>query len=240
MSKSIGRVFLAAGLLAVWSMAAPVSAENAGTLARGGKLYDKWFKAIRTSVPTTAHRSYPAKGKYRGKRGADWRCKECHGWDYRGKDGIYAKGKHYTGIKGIWGARGADPVKIVAILRNRTHGYTDTMIGPKDMLALALFVSKGQIDMSKYVDAKTKKPNGDAARGKNYFMTICAQCHGPQGTKPREMGKTLGKQMGNPWEVMHKIQNGQPGEEMPALRALPVQITLDIMAFLGTLPKKKR
>ena len=25
--------------------------------------------------------------------GADtWRCKECHGWDYKGKDGAYAKG----------------------------------------------------------------------------------------------------------------------------------------------------
>ena len=32
--------------------------------------------------------------------------------------------------------------------------------------------------------------------------------------------KPFGAQMGNPWEVMHKILNGQPGEQMPALRAL--------------------
>jgi thiosulfate dehydrogenase len=53
------------------------------------------------------------------------------------------------------------------------------------------------------------------------------------------MGKTLAKQMGNPWEVMHKILNGQPGESMPALRALDRQIVVDIMAHLSTLPMDK-
>lgn len=27
-----------------------------------------------------------------------------HGWDYMGKDGVYGKGGHFTGIKGIQGA----------------------------------------------------------------------------------------------------------------------------------------
>ena len=47
--------------------------------------------------------------------------------------------------------------------------------------------------------------------------------------------------MGNPWEVMHKILNGQPGEPMPGLRALPdaERIIVDIMAHTQTLPKKK-
>ena len=29
------------------------------------------------------------------------RCKSCHGWDYKGKNGDYSKGKYMTGINGI-------------------------------------------------------------------------------------------------------------------------------------------
>ena len=29
----------------------------------------------------------------------------------------------------------------------------------------------------------------------------------------------LGKLMGNPWEILHKIRYGQPAEQMPALIA---------------------
>ena len=53
------------------------------------------------------------------------------------------------------------------------------------------------------------------------------------------MKKTLGKQMGNPQEVLHKILNGHPGEPMPGLRALDRQIPVDFMAYLTTLPKSK-
>ncbi len=42
--------------------------------------------------------------------------------------------------------------------------------------------------------------------------------------------------MGNPWEVMHKILNGQPAENMPGLRALDPQITEDILAYIVSLP----
>ena len=45
--------------------------------------------------------------------------------------------------------------------------------------------------------------------------------------------------MGNPWEVMHKLMNGQPGEQMPALRALDHQVVLDLLAHLKTLPTAK-
>ena len=43
--------------------------------------------------------------------------------------------------------------------------------------------------------------------------------------------------MDNPWEVMHKIPNAQPGEEMPALRALDRQVILDLMSHMATLPE---
>ncbi len=49
----------------------------------------------------------------------------------------------------------------------------------------------------------------------------------------------LGKVMGNPWEVLHKILYGQPDEGMPALVAFDPQVSVDIMAYAATLPKEK-
>jgi thiosulfate dehydrogenase len=218
-----------------------VSANEAdeGSLARGGKLYDKWYKVVDVDAPKKSHPAYPADKKYAAKPKSNWRCKECHGWDYMGKDGAYSSGKHSTGIVGINGMAGADPSKIVAVLKDDTHGYAGKM-EDEDFDDLAHFVSQGQVDMNKYIDRATKAPmGGDQAKGKAYFDTICVGCHSKDGTKPKDMEKTLGAQMGNPWEVMHKILNGQPDEKMPALRALPRQVVLDLMAHLKTLPKKK-
>jgi len=107
-----------------------------------------------------------------------------------------------------------------------------------DMKDVALFVSTGQIDMDSYIDRATKAPKGDKTKGSAYYNTICAGCHDEDGLKPKEM-KPFGAQMGNPWEVMHKILNGQPAEAMPALRAIDRQVVVDIMSHMTTLPKKR-
>jgi len=214
-----------------------VLAEEASTLANGGLLYDKWYKVIGADKPTTDHPAYPKDKKYAGKPDANWRCKECHGWDYRGSAGAYSSGKHFSGIKGIDGMQGADPAKVVAVLKGSAHGCGD-LLAAEELDALALFVSKGQVDMDKYIDRASKQPKGDAARGAAYYNTVCANCHGMDGLEPKEM-KPFGAQMGNPWEVMHKILNGQPDENMPALRAFDHQVAADIMAHMTTLPKKR-
>ena len=214
-----------------------VSAEQESILSHGGLLYDKWYKVIDADKPKTDHPAYPKDKKYAGKPDANWRCKECHGWDYMGVDGAYSSGKHASGIKGINGMKNADPAKVVAVLKDSNHGYGDKL-SSDDLNALALFVSKGTVDMDAYIDRATKKPKGDAARGEAYYNTVCAHCHGKDGLQPKEM-KPFGKQMGNPWEVMHKIMNGQPAEKMPALRAFDHQIAADIMAHMTSLPTKR-
>ncbi len=227
------------GLVLGLASFAPVQAEDMqGSLARGGKLYDKWFAVIKAEKPKDTHPAWPASNTKK-KGDTTWRCKSCHGWDYQGSGGAYASGSYKTGIKGIGGMAGTDTAAIVKVLNDGTHKLAGKM-DDQDFEDLALFVSKGQIDMSKYIDSAAKAPKGgDAAKGASYFNTMCAQCHGKDGSLPKDMKKTLGKQMGNPWEVMHKIQNGQPAEQMPALRALDPQITVDILAHLATLPKEK-
>ncbi len=229
--------FLSILICTVFISSLPAEAFDEGAIARGGKLYDKWFKVIKADKPTETHPAWPS-ANTKKKGNATWRCKSCHGWDQKGASGAYASGSYKTGIKGVAGMAGADLAKIISVLKDKTHMLSGKM-SDADFKDLALFLRAG-VDMDKYIDGANMAPKGgDAAKGANYFNTICAGCHGKDGRLPKDMKKTLAKQMSNPWEVMHKIMNGQPGEQMPALRALDPQIIVDIMAHLATLPKDK-
>jgi len=231
---TIAGAFLAGAFI---TLSTPANAEELSSMTRGGKLYDKWFKVVGADKPSKTHPAWPASNTKK-KGNATHRCKSCHGWDGLGKDGGYASGSYKTGIKGVNGMWGADTAKIIAVMKDKTHGYSGKM-DDDDFQDIANFVSKGQIDFRKYIDYKTKKPKGNAAKGAGYFNTVCAGCHRKDGTRPKDMDKTLAKQMGNPFEVLHKIQNGHPGEPMPSLRAFDPQVGADIMAHLLTLPMKK-
>lgn len=208
-----------------------------GSIARGGKLYDKWYKVVKAEPPKEPHKLYPSSNeKYAADAESNWRCKECHGWDGLGAAGAYATGSHASGIKGINGMAGGDPAAVVALLKAEAHGYGDKL-AEEDLNDLANFVVFGQIDWPKYVDAAAKASKGDAAAGRQVYMTACIGCHGADGKLPKEM-PPLGSLSSNPWEVMHKVLNGQPGEAMPALRAIDHQVSANLVAFLATLPKE--
>lgn len=235
--KAVGRMIVFIGSVAVWCMVMVLpglATETESAIARGGRLYDKYFTENKTTKPSEDHAAYPHKG---GKYGKDvsWRCKECHGWDYRGRDGAYAKGGHATGIVGVRGAAGKAPETIAALLRDKTHGYSEAQLSAKDVSDLALFISKGQIDTTRYIDASGKL-QANAGKGEVYFNTLCAGCHGVDGKKVAN-APSLGSVADNPYEMLHKILNGQPAEAMPALRALDHQIAADIALHLQSLPK---
>ncbi len=235
--KNTIRIAVGCALLLSGAIATSASyAQDQGSIARGGRLYDKWYKEAKTEAPAAPHQLYPADKKYADNAGANWRCKECHGWDGKGVDGAYASGKHSTGIKGINGMAGGDPADVIAVLTSAEHGFSGKL-SDADLTDLANFVVSGQVDMDAYIDFATKTPKGDAAVGKQVFNTICANCHGPDGKLPSDM-PPLGSLMGNPWEVMHKILNGQPNERMPALRAIDHQVTTDLLAYIATLPSE--
>jgi len=217
-------------------------ASDAWKLSRGGKIYDKWFAEMNSSTPKNTHPAYPSVGKKKG--GTTWRCKECHGWDYNGRNGAYSKGSHFTGIKGVRGMVGKPLSTIKSVVRDSLHGYTKSMIPDNELNNLAYFISKGQVDMTKYIDFSNKKIRGSSKRGANFFQTLCAICHGADGKrinfhnnikKPEYIGTVANK---NPWEIFHKIRNGQPGAVMISLRALSIQDQLDIIAYLKLLPIK--
>lgn len=232
LAKYLTAIFTA--VMVALSVTIPVQAEEDSAIARGGRLYDKWFAVIGADKPKYTHKAWPASNTKK-KGNATWRCKSCHGWDLRGADGAYASGSYKTGIRGLREFDGADPAKVIAAAKDSTHGLG--MIPDADLADLALFVTKGQVDMTKYINAD-KSVNGDAAKGAAYYNTLCAGCHGKDGEKPKDMDPLGHIVSGNPWEGLHKILNGQPDEAMPALRALPIEVAVDTLAYTLTLPKK--
>jgi mono/diheme cytochrome c family protein len=214
------------------------SEELLFSIVRGGRLYDNWYKERDQPAPTKRHPAYPTDKRYADGPGATWRCVECHGWDYLGKDGAYSKGAHFTGIKGIRGMAGADPEKIIAILKDATHGY-DKLMDYRDFHHLANFVSRGQVDMDKFIDRASGKAKGDKARRVAYYQTICVTCHGWEGLNILDMPPLGRTAKFNPWRALHMILNGHPDEKMPALRALEMEVLVDVLAYVQTLPTER-
>ncbi len=215
------------------------SATNIWAMARGGQLYDNWMAVMEADAPKQTHPAYPAAGKKKG--ATTWRCKECHGWDYKGVDGAYAKGSHFTGIKGVRAMVGVEPEKIHKILMNKQHALTEEMMPHSAMEKLALFLSQGQLDTDRYIDKASKAARGNPRRGAAIFQTVCAVCHGFDGTdinfkaepKKEYVGTVCAK---NPWEGLHKIRFGQPGVGMVALITLPTDDLVDILSYCQSLP----
>jgi thiosulfate dehydrogenase len=197
------------------------SAQHLVVITRGGVLYDNWYSALGKKDPKDTHPAYPKAGKKKG--GATWRCKECHGWDYKGANGAYGKGSsHYTGIGGLRNLTHASIDSIVATLKDKTHGFGE-LIPAKDLEALAHFVAHGQLDMDDYIDRASSKAKGDAANGERIYQTTCARCHGSDGTLIN-------------FQSPPKIE--YVGTVASSMLAFDIQDHIDVLAYCQTLPAK--
>lgn len=210
-------------------------------IAIGGRLYDNWINVLESDGPGSTHPAWPAANKKK-KGNTTWRCKSCHGWDFRGSEGKYGAGSYKTGIKGVRGVDSADPKRIQTILRNDTHNFSPEMIPDQYMSWLAVFMSKGQYNIRNYV-SDTGEVSGSPKRGKSIFQNVCAACHGYNGTalnwgddnEPAYVGTESNT---NPWEVFFKIRHGHPGVQMVSLAAFSHEDAANVLAYAKTLPQK--
>ncbi len=212
-----------------------------GSIARGGRLYDNWQKETGSLAPKIRHPAYPKDGAWAENPAANWRCKTCHGWDYKGQAGVYGKGPQRTGIKGIGALGGGDPQVVIKLLMDANHLYHGTPwlkanLDLQDLMDVANFVTQGQIDMDAYIDRRTGAAKGQTGRHKAAFDLLCVTCHG-LGGKALATGRDIGDvARDNPWEALHKIRNGHPGEAMPALLVLDAKMFVDLLAEAQRLP----
>ncbi len=215
-------------------------------LVRGGLLYDKWWKVNDGTEPSSTYSLYTTGVK----TGADtWRCKECHGWDYIGKDGRYSGGSHFTGFDGVMDASANSHSAIFDAIKDAggDHDFSSSL-SDADVLDLAKFITDGLLDMYAYMDADTYVGTGDVTNGAALFATNCTLCHGADGTT-LDFKDSAGIQgvgwlaNDNPQETFHKIRWGHPGtvapNEMPSMVDLGLTDaeTGDILTFVQTLPQ---
>ncbi len=215
---------------------------------RGGKLYDKWWTVKNTSPPTSpkdhllwASRAKDNQGQYLNPRSDSdsWLCTECHGWDYKGKAGIYAQdNNHYTGFVGILQSAKQRVLaeQIFNFLKTDTSHSYGSHLNEKDLYDLTRFIinRRTEISLPNPIDNKGQakiQTADNLSKGQTLFKAEklgCGQasCHGNDGTmidfqkdtpdKIQEFIDTLAKT--DPWQFIHKTRFGQPGiTAMPAM-----------------------
>ena len=208
---------------------------------RGGLLYDKWWKVNGGTEPTTDFSQWASQST-NTRSGADtWRCKECHGWDYVGKDGRYSSGSHFTGFNGVWDQRNGQENNIFNSIKGTgTNHDLSGVLSDDDIADLTKFIQEGLFDMSLYIS--NGLATGNATNGQGLYDTNCASCHGVDGNtidfKSSEGVQGIGwLTMDNPQESLHKIRFGHPGSAMPSMLEEGLTDTEqgDILAYGQTL-----
>lgn len=224
---------------------------QASVVTEGGRIYDKWFAAFGVDAPEGEQPLWKTRtaSANNTNSGADtWRCKECHGWDYKGVDGVYGKGSsHFTGFKGILDAAKMSPADLTAWLdgtKNKDHNFS-SYFTKDDFARMVAFIQKDVFDKSGIIKTDKTIVGGNTAHGKQLFNSVCKSCHGEDGKtlnfgddkKPEYFGTVAAN---NPWEFFNKATVGVPGEAMPAGWNLgwTQQDILDLMTFAQTLPTK--
>ncbi|MEK6223012.1 MAG: c-type cytochrome [Chloroflexota bacterium] len=211
----------------------------------GGQLYDKWWVVVGANEPTEDQPLWATQTNNTRDGKDTWRCKECHGWDYKGVDGAYGGGSHMTGFAGVLNSASLSTDELVAWLDGTTNADHDfSAMGEFGLNAMATFLTEEMADISSYIN-EDKSVSGDPANGKDMFEGTCAACHGVDGKKinfggaddPEYLGTVAA---GNPWEFIHKVSFGQPGAPMPIGQALgwTQEEILDLLSYVQTLPSQ--
>lgn len=222
-------------------------------LVNGGAMYDAWWVVAGISEPRNNHplwsqRPDPTSNIRTGS--VTHRCKECHGWDYKGINGAYSSGSHRTGFPGISTTK--SPQEIFDLLKDH-HQFGSLGLNNTALWDITKFVLEGTINTDQIID-QTHKFTGNSASGKTPYTQQCESCHGTDGlTKPfdaipgqpgaspdyDEFPQKIANE--NPWEFQHKVRFGQPGTTMPLLakeNITPADLA-NLGAFVQSLPSQE-
>ncbi len=227
-----------ASAVAARGFQSPVADE----ITSGALMYDKWYAALSQPAPAGNMPLWSAQTTNTRSGPDTWRCAECHGWDYKGKDGAYGSGSHYTGFPGVFGTT-ADVVIALKGATDPGHDFS-AYLDDASLNQLAAFIQNGLIDDSQYIDTVTlKTKGGDTTAGKTLYDGSCASCHGADGAKIIFRTEGINESLGavanrDPYRFLHRTRFGVAGTEMPIGRDLgwTPKEGVDVLAYVQTLP----
>ncbi|MBN2387928.1 MAG: c-type cytochrome [Anaerolineales bacterium] len=216
-------------------------------IVQGALLYDSWFAALGV-LPPEGNMPVWSRQSTNTRSGPDsWRCAECHGWDYRGAQGAYGAGSHYTGFPDLMPLAASLSIdEIVAHLQGANDpahdfsGYLDDQA----LVQLATFLKYSLIDDTLYINPVSLQViGGDMDHGQALYESTCAACHADDGKgilfRTEGVNEYLGSlALRDPWRFLHRTRFGTAGTSMPigyALGWTPAD-GRDILAYAQTLP----
>ena len=224
-----------------------VETPSPDDMIRGAILYDRWYAALGQQAPEGDMPIWDRQST-NSRSGPDtWRCVECHGWDYKGSQGAYNSGSHFTGFPNIRALVPNLPEQeIVDHLKGSkdpAHDFSSYM-DDASLGRLALFLKIGLIDDDQYIDdVSLKVIGGDQERGKALYEQVCANCHGMDGKlivfRTEGVDEDLGSVANrDPWRFLHRTRFGVAGVDMPVGAKLgwSAEDGRDVLAYVQTLP----
>ena len=211
-------------LLIVSASLAAEATPTPDDIIRGAQLYDKWFAVLGVEPPAGNMPIWSRQSTNTRSGGDTWRCSECHGWDYRGAQGEYQSGSHYTGFPDLYILL---PDLSVEDIVSHLHGNIDpahdfsAYLDDTSLTQLAYFLKFGTIDDTAYINPiSLRVVEADFDHGKELFQSTCIKCHGEDGKKIIFRTEGIDEYLGSvatrdPWRFLHRTRFGTAGTSMP-------------------------
>ncbi|MEJ2180882.1 MAG: hypothetical protein P8Y28_10710, partial [Gammaproteobacteria bacterium] len=246
----------------------PTTPEELAMIALGGRLFDNWISEKQVAAPPVDNPLWVMRDQTKtvvnnGTGVTTWRCKECHGWDYRGKDGAYADGSsHYTGFPGVWNTTLTEEGVILHLTNGfympqlpggaaTVHNFGG-LLTAEEIQALAKFIKYGVVDTTALISDSglIRRTQDSYANGQELFSIKlnvpngnCAFCHDADGRKFAPDVILGDIAVNNPWEMLHKVRFGQPPfavSEMSGLMEIGLTLddAVDVVFYSQGLPQQ--
>lgn len=248
--KALPKLFFAIAFLLLLALSTGNRIPEATLLGdpiSGGRIYDNWMTALDLKPPQSNQPLWAEQSTNPRNGEVTWRCKECHGWDYKGADGAFGLASfRYTGFPGLSGAIGESQDEVLAWLNgtnNPDHNFAD-LTNPNAMNDVAAFLRTMQIDAALVIDYQTGLALGDEDNGLSLYLNNCVECHGNSGRainfsadgQPLYVGDIASE---DPWRALHKLRFGTVTGNMPSAEreGWSLRDIADVLSYAQSLPR---
>jgi thiosulfate dehydrogenase len=221
--------------------------EIEGDVIRGGRLYQAWDRVLEVSLPEHDQAIWKEVAPEIDYDPHSWRCVFCHGWDYRGSDGINTRAVvKRSGFPGLFDMVAESEQVITGWInggKNAGHDFS-AYFSEQDYKDLSAFLSAGLIAPDLIADLDTRLVPGTLSTGEEIYGEMCLSCHGVDGEKIN-FGTAVDPQyladitLQNPWRVSHVIRFGHLKTYVPAGEVVNISFSqqIDLLSYSQSLPQ---